>query len=82
MSTNRSLRADVRNPLLRLESAQRIKTLPSDSRAALGELCTEIAQDSRRRAEECWQKHKAPMAAYWKAVAVYAGHVKRLTRVQ
>lgn len=76
------MRADaiVRNPLLALPAAQRIADLPPDARAALRELCNEIRIDARARAEKCWRTHKAPMAAYWKAVSVYAGHTARLTR--
>jgi len=76
----RSLRCDVRNPLLRLPAADRIATLPPDARAALAELLADIAIDARARAESCWHKRKAPMAAYWKAVAVYASHARRLTK--
>jgi hypothetical protein len=45
-----------------------------------GQLLGEIALDARERANTCWKKHKAPMAAYWKACSVYAGHARRLTR--
>lgn len=76
--TSRSLRCDVRNPLLRLPAADRIAALPPDARLALAELLADISIDARARAESCWRKHKAPMAAYWKAVAVYAGHARRL----
>lgn len=73
----RSLRTDVRNPLLALPSMQAILALDPASRAAMRGLLREIAVDARGRAEKCWRTHKAPMAAYWKAVAVYAGHTAR-----
>jgi hypothetical protein len=76
----RSLRADVRNPLLALPSARRLKTLPPHVKGILYELLEDISEDARIRAEDCWQKHKAPMAAYWKGVAVLSGHTKRLLR--
>lgn len=76
----RSLRTDVRNPLLKLPSAQAISKLPADARAALDAVLADIQTDSRQRAEQCWKKHKAPMAAYWKAVAVYAGHMRKLSK--
>jgi hypothetical protein len=76
----RSNQAAVRNPLLALPSAAAIKALPPEARAALGALLAEIAVDARERANTCWRKHKAPMAAYWKAVSVYAWHARRLTR--
>jgi hypothetical protein len=74
----RSNRVDVRNPLLRLPAAQAIANLPPEARAALRALLVEIGADARARADECWRKHKAPMACYWKALAVYAGHAARL----
>lgn len=77
---NRSLRPDVRNPLLGLPGAKEIASLPAESRAAIRLLLEGIASDARQRAEKCWRTHKAPMAAYWKAVAVYAGHARRLTK--
>jgi uncharacterized protein YdhG (YjbR/CyaY superfamily) len=77
---SRSSQATVRNPLLALAAAKRIAELPPESRAAVRELLLEIRADAQERAEKCWRKHKAPMAAYWKAVAVYAGHASRLAR--
>lgn len=62
------------------ECGARIKTLPPEARAALRALLLEIRADARQRAEKCWKKHKAPMAAYWKALSVYAGHTARLCK--
>lgn len=76
----RSVRATVRNPLLALPAAADLQRLPADAKAALRALLLEIRTDARARANECWRKHKAPMAAYWKAVAVYANHTARLLR--
>jgi len=76
----RSLRTDVRNPLVKLEAVRKIENLPPSARYALYCLLDDIALDARGRANECWRKHKAPMAAYWKAVSVYAGHAKKLCR--
>ncbi len=76
----RSNRADVRNQLMQLPAAVELRRLPIEARRALYLLLTEIAEDARTRAEQCWRKHKAPMAAYWKAVAVYANHTRRLLR--
>ena len=77
---HRSLRTDVRNPVLALPSIVELKSLDQASRKALALVLGDIAQDARGRAEKCWRTHKAPMAAYWKAVAVYAGHLKRAIR--
>lgn len=76
----RSNRRDVRNPVLALPSARAIAALPADARQALRALLIDISADARARAEKCWRTHKAPMAAYWKAVAVYAGHAARICR--
>lgn len=77
---SRSLRADVRNPLFALESARKLRTLSKASRKVLDGILEELSTDARKRAEESWKRHKAPMAVYWKAVAVYAGHARRLLR--
>lgn len=47
------------------------------SRAALKAVLLDLQLDARRRADDCWRRHKAPMAAYRKAVSVYAGHTAR-----
>jgi hypothetical protein len=77
---SRSNRPDVRNPLLALPSAEAIRKLPDAARAALRAVLLDIRRDAQVRAEACWKRHKAPMAAYWKAVAVYAGHTARVCR--
>ena len=77
---DRSLREDVRNPLMRLAAARKIQELPIESRMALKSLLLDLRRDAQARADESWRRHKAPMAAYWKAVAVYAGHTARLLR--
>jgi len=76
----RSSLAVVRNPLLALPSAQVLRSLPPEARNAFRSLLLDIRKDAQVRAEKCWRQHKAPMAAYWKAVAVYAGHTARLLR--
>jgi hypothetical protein len=76
----RSSRREVRNPVLALPSAKALRALPASQRAAMRSLMVELATDARMRANECWRKHKAPMAAYWKAVAVYAGHIARMLK--
>ena len=73
----RSLRSDVRNPLLAMPAMEKLRDLSPEQRSALKALLREVAKDARFRAEKCWRTHKAPMAAYWKAVSVYAGHTAR-----
>lgn len=77
MTPTRSLRTDVRNPILALDSAKRLADLPPEAKAALRDVLADIAKDARGRADKCWRTHKAPMAAYWKACSVYAGHIRR-----
>lgn len=76
----RSNRAEVRNPILRLPGFAKLKRLPRPVREALADLLWELGADASVRAEDCWRKHKAPMAAYWKACAVYARHIARALR--
>lgn len=76
----RSAIAAVRNPLLGLPSADAIRSLAPEAKAALRALLLDMATDAAQRAEKCWRKSKAPMAAYWKAVSVYAKHAARLAR--
>lgn len=80
MGGDRSNRADVRNPILTLPSAQRLLTQETFTRAELAEILGELALDARGRGEKCWRTHKAPMAAYWKAASVYVGHFRRALR--
>lgn len=79
-SRDRSGVAEIRNPLLRLPAAQRLRTQPPESRQVLADLLIELANDARQRAEQSWSRNKAPMAVYWKAVSVYAGHLHRVLR--
>lgn len=80
MAATRSTRADVRNPLLTLPSAQAFGALPPDAKAALRAALLDFRRECRERAEKCWRTHKPPMAAYWKAWAVNAGHAARLLK--
>lgn len=78
MMAIRSNRADVRNPILALAGARAaIDGLDDAPRAALRTILLAIQADARDRAEKCWRTHKAPMAVYWKALGVYAGHIAR-----
>lgn len=70
----------VRNPILALPGARFIASLPAESKSALRAVLLDIRADAKLRAEQCWRSHKAPMAAYWKAVSVYAGHIARIAK--
>lgn len=77
---SRSNLAEVRNPVLGLPSAGRLAELSPLNRAALRGVMLDIRKDAAERAAECWRRHKAPMACYWKAVSVYSGHIARALR--
>ena len=74
---NRSSRPDVRNPILALPSMTRLRDLDPGQRAAVEAVLRDISRDAAARADKAWRSHKAPMAAYWKAVSVYAKHIAR-----
>jgi hypothetical protein len=76
----RANRPDVRNPVLALPAAAQIQALPPEAREALRAVLLDLSRDARGRASESWRRHKAPMAAYWKAVAVYARHCAAAAR--
>lgn len=40
----------------------------------------ELATQAHAKAETSWRQRKGPMAAYWRAVGVYARHTARATR--
>lgn len=72
--------AIIRNPLLALPASKRLQGLPIESRAAIADLLLELSVQAEANAQHSWRKSKGPMAAYWKAVAVYAKHARRLVR--
>lgn len=76
----RSLRPSVRNPLVELPAAREIQSLPEDTRKLLRALLLDIRASAQTKAQHSWRYSKAPMAFYWKVVAVYAGHIARLLR--
>ena len=67
----------VQNSVLALPSMRAFRSLPLHTRELLAELLGELALAARQRADTRWRRHKGAMAAYWKAVSVYAGHVCR-----
>lgn len=70
----RSIHPHTRNPVLALPSAHKLQELPPAARKALEAVLRDLAKDARGRSQTAWKRHKAPMATYWKAVAVYARH--------
>lgn len=74
----RSNRREVRNPVLGLPDAkQAIDSLTVFERGVVRRILLAIRADAQVRADKCWRTHKAPMALYWKCVAVYTGHIAR-----
>jgi len=51
------------------------KGLDAGQRAFLRAALLNLRAEALMDAETSWRRHKAPMAAYWKAVGVYAGHL-------
>jgi hypothetical protein len=78
--SDRSLRREVRNPVLALPAAQRLLALPPEQRALFAELMLDLTRDARARAQQSWVKNKGPMAAYWKAVGAYAHHIRQVLK--
>jgi hypothetical protein len=76
----RSSLREVRNPLLALPAMKRLRSLPPEMRHELVALLNEIAADAAQRADKSWRQNKGPMAAYWKAVSVYAKHTRAAVR--
>jgi hypothetical protein len=78
--SDRSSKPEVRNPVLGLPSAARLKELDPAARAVLADIFKELGADARERAQVSWKRNKAPMAAYWKAVGAYATHLSRAVK--
>lgn len=76
----RSAQPEVRNPLLALEATQQLLALPAAERLALAALLAELSTEAHAKAELSWRQRKGPMAAYWRAVGVYARHTSRALR--
>jgi len=79
-NTERSLRKEVRNPVLNLPAYARMSELSDDAKAAIAEIMRDLNREARQRAQESWRRNKGPMAVYWKAVGAYAGHIYRAIR--
>ena len=75
---NRAAIREVRNPILALPAAGALQALSPEIRSVLRVILVQLRDDCRQRAADCWAKHKAPMACYWKACGVYANHLARV----
>jgi hypothetical protein len=74
----RSAKREVRNPVLLLPAAKNILELPIEARRPLGILLRQLADQANEQAQTSWKANKGIMAAYWKAVSVYAKHLARV----
>lgn len=70
----------VRLPLMELPPAMRLLALPDQARGPLRALLIALRAAAHLKAQHCWATRKAPLAGYWRAVALYAGLVARLLR--
>lgn len=75
--TPRSSRVEIRNPILTLPAVDALRSLDPAAQDALRLILLDLQRDARARAEKSWRTHKPPLAAYWSAVGVYAGHIAR-----
>ena len=79
-AVGRASRAEVRNPVLGMRAFQKLALLRPEVLDVLAELLLEIHDEAAERAERSWRARKGPMAVYWRAVSVYAGHIRRAIR--
>lgn len=78
---SRASQPDVRNPMLALPGVtEAAAAMAPEMRAGLRVILMALRTDAQEKAQKSWRTHKAPMALYWKCVAVYAGHIARLLR--
>jgi hypothetical protein len=80
----RSQQPDVRNPILGLPAALELADLLQDQpelSQIFQRLLRELSAQADQKAEQSWTSHKPPMAAYWKAAAVYTRHIVKAIRL-
>lgn len=71
-----------RNPALRdPEVRRRWEKLSGEAKKELKWFCRWLYDHARQKAEKSWQKSKAPMAVYWKAVAAWSYHISRAIKI-
>lgn len=71
-------RREIANPILGLPAARALAELDPSARAALAEILADLGAEAAARAQRSWSQNKGLMAAYWKAVSVYARHIRRV----
>jgi hypothetical protein len=80
-SAARSDRPEVRNPVLGLPVMATFRDLPPEARDALIAFLAAVRTDASARGDRSWSQRKYSSAAYWKVVAVYAGHLANALRL-
>ncbi len=68
------------NPVLGLPALQQLRALLAEQpalREQLIGLLRDLGEQADAKAEHSWVHRKPPMAAYWRAMAVYARHIAR-----
>jgi hypothetical protein len=73
LANRNSIRAR-RNPVLALPECDRLAMIPAGERAGLRAALAEIRRDASLLADDAW-KSSPQMAAHWRCVSVYAGHL-------
>ena len=68
------------NPIVHLPSYALLLDLDEQQAAALAAVLRDLGDEADSKAEQSWRSHKGPMAAYWRAVGVYARHIARAVR--
>jgi len=77
---DRSVRREVRNPVYALSAVDALEQLSNSAKHELGSALKALRADALERAQECWATQDAQRAVYWKALAVYSGHISRVIR--
>lgn len=79
---DRSVRREVRNPVYALRAVDALEQLSNSAKHELGSALKALRADALERAQECWVAKDAQRAVYWKALAVYSGHISRVIRTE
>jgi uncharacterized membrane protein len=75
VSTSRSSRREVRNPILALPAAQELLALPMEQRQILKRLLRQLKAQCREQEANAYARRKGPMVAYYMASGTVAGHI-------
>ena len=65
---------------LKARWGERFNALPDAAREALREALADLRADAAERAKVQIARRKLPLAWYWHAISVYAGHLRRSIR--